>query len=188
MSSDRLFHSAVTNDRTRDVEATTSTQDLDGWQLAYTVARHEKVVNAQLQSRGIDSVLPIYKTVHRWNKRNVTVELPLFPNYVFLRCNESNRQRVITVSGIVNLVRFQGQMATIPNEELQAVLNALKFRQAVPCPYVAVGQSVRIIAGPLSGVVGVIERIKGIRVIVSVHAIASSIAIEADAADLSSLN
>jgi hypothetical protein len=39
-------------------------------------------------------------------------------------------------------------------------------------------------SGPLQGVVGVIDRIKGTRVIVSVEAINSSIAIDAEASDL----
>jgi len=69
-----------------------------------------------------------------------------------------------------------------------AILTALKFRDSEPCPYLALGKRVRITSGPLAGVVGVIERIKGLRVIVSVDCIASSVAIAANADDLASAN
>ena len=166
------------------VAATTNPNHPDGWQLAYTIARHEKVVAAQLRSRGIDSIVPVYKAIHRWNKRAVTLELPLFPSYVFLHCNPLNHYAVVSVPGLVSIVSFQGKPATVPHEELMAVLNALNFRNSQPCPYLALGKRVRITSGPLAGVVGVIERIKGLRVIVSVDCIASSVAIEANADDL----
>jgi len=170
------------------VAATTTPIHSNGWQLAYTIARHEKVVATQLRSRGVESVVPVYKANHRWNKRAVTLELPLFPSYVFLHCNESNRYAVVSVPGLVSIVSFQGKPATVPHEELMAILTALKFRDSEPCPYLALGKRVRITSGPLAGVVGVIERIKGLRVIVSVDCIASSVAIAANADDLASAN
>ncbi len=135
--------------------------DSKGWQLVYTVARHEKAVAAQLQSRGIDNFVPLYRTIHRWHKRSVNLELPLFPSYVFIHVNGSNRRAVVTVPGLVSIVSFQGRPAVVPEEQVVAVQNALKFRRAYPCPYLASGSRVRLISGPLGGIVGVIDRLKG---------------------------
>ena len=158
--------------------------DPKGWQLVYTIARHEKAVAAQLESRGVEHFLPLYKTSHRWHNRLVNLELPLFPSYVFVHLNGSNRRNVVTVPGIVDIVCFQGRPAVVPEEQIAAVQNALKFRRAYPYPYLASGNRVRIMSGPLSGIVGVIDRVKGLRVIVSVDSVTSSIAIEAEAAEL----
>jgi transcription antitermination factor NusG len=158
--------------------------DPQGWQLVYTVARHEKTVAAQLRSRGIDYFLPVHQVVHQWGARSVKIELPLFPCYVFLRLNASNRRDIITVPGIVHVVSFSGQPATVSEAEIATVQNALKFRHAYPCTYLANGKRVLIRSGPLRGILGVIDRVKGLRVIVSVDCINSSIAIEAEAADL----
>jgi transcription antitermination factor NusG len=158
--------------------------DPKGWQLVYTVARHEKAVAAQLEARGIDNFLPLYKTTHLWRTRSVNLELPLFPSYVFIHLDSSNRRDVVTVPGIVSIVSFQGRPAVVHEEQIASVQNALKFRRAHPCPYLANGDRVRIMSGPLAGIVGVIDRVKGFRVIVSVDSITSSIAIEAEAADL----
>ena len=157
------------------------------WQLVYTAAHHEKVVAVHFQSRGIEHLLPVHRAAHRWNKRVVTVDVPLFPGYVFLHCDEVNRHAVITTPGVVSLVTFQDKPAAVPHSEISAIVNALKYREAYPCAYLAIGQRVRVRSGPLAGVIGVIERIKGLRVIVSVDSIASSVAIEAEAEDLSSV-
>jgi transcription antitermination factor NusG len=155
-----------------------------GWQLVYTVARHEKSVAAQFRSRGIDHFVPLYETIHRWRSRSVKLTLPLFPSYVFVRLDESNRRNVITAPGVVSIVSCQGHPAVVPAEQIAAIQNALTFQHAHPCPYLASGKRVRIMSGPLRGIVGVIDRVKGFRVIVSVDCITSSIAIEAEASDL----
>jgi transcriptional antiterminator RfaH len=155
-----------------------------GWQLVYTVARHENTVAAQLQAREIEFYLPLYEVTHCWGKRSAKLQLPLFPSYVFVRLNALNRRNVVTTPGIVSVVTFQGQPALVPEEQITAVQNVLRFRRAQPCSYLANGNRVLINSGPLRGIVGVIDRVKGLRVIVTVDSIASSIAIDIDAADL----
>jgi len=154
------------------------------WQLVYTIARHEKIVAAQLEARGISNVLPRYKSSRRWNNRTFEVELPLFPSYVFLRCNSTNRSIALSVPGIVSLVSFNGHPASVDDAQVMGIANALKYRDAHPCAYLAKGHRVRIVSGPLSGIVGVIHRIKGLRVIVSIDSISSSVSIEVRAGEL----
>lgn len=155
-----------------------------GWQLVYTVARHERTVAAQLKCRCVDYFLPLYEVTHHWGNRSVKLELPLFPSYLFVRLNESNRRDVVTIPGIVSIVSFQGRPALVPEEQIAAIQSALRFRRAHPYSYLASGNRVLITSGPLSGIIGVIDRVKGFRVIISVDCITSSIAIEAEAADL----
>jgi transcription antitermination factor NusG len=155
-----------------------------GWQLVYTVARHENTVAAQLQARGVEFYLPLYEVTHCWGRRSVKLQLSLFPSYVFVRLTALNRRNVVTTPGVVSVVSFQGQPALVPEEQITAVQNALRFRRAHPCSYLANGNRVLITTGPLRGIVGVIDRIKNLRVIVTVDSIASSIAIDVDAADI----
>jgi len=49
------------------------------WYAAYTRSRHEKAVAEQLQTKGIETFLPIYKTMRHWKNGNHWVQLPLFP-------------------------------------------------------------------------------------------------------------
>ena len=56
------------------------------WLAAYTTPRHEKTVARHLDVRGIEFFLPLYKASRKWkNGCKVEVELPIFPNYVFVR-------------------------------------------------------------------------------------------------------
>ena len=54
------------------------------WYAAYTCAQHEKRVAAELDARTVEHFLPLYSSVRRWKDRRLTLELPLFPGYLFV--------------------------------------------------------------------------------------------------------
>src|SRR6267378_327195 len=54
------------------------------WYAAYTSANHEKRVAEQLGVREVEHFLPLYESVRRWKDRRVTLQLPLFPGYIFV--------------------------------------------------------------------------------------------------------
>jgi len=158
------------------------------WLVAYLVTRHEKVVAEQLSRRSIESFLPLYRMVHYWNKRRAQVDLPLFPSYVFVRIAANERLRVLEVPGIVQLVTFNGAPAAVPDEEIEALRAALHLRRSQPWPYLLTGKRVRIMAGPLRGLEGVVLRDKSeSRIIVSVHFIQRSVSVELEPRDLECL-
>ncbi|HYY69341.1 MAG TPA: UpxY family transcription antiterminator [Terriglobales bacterium] len=158
------------------------------WYAVYVTTRHEKVVAAQLVRRSVESFLPLYRAVHYWKDRRTEVELPLFPSYIFVRISAAERLRVLQVPGVVHIVTFQGVPATVPDEEIEALRAALRLRQAGPWPYPAVGRRVRITAGPLQGLEGVVVRQKSqTRIIVSVDFIQRSTWVELRPGDLQCL-
>lgn len=155
------------------------------WYALYTCSRHEKVVQQQLQARSLESYLPLYKSVRHWNDRQAMVELPLFPGYVFVRMLLSARLRVLTVPGVVCLVSFRGQPASLADEEIQVIRTSVAERIAEPYPYLAKGKCIRIATGPLRGLKGVVVRRKGkLRAVISIESIMQSFAVEVDAADV----
>ena len=157
------------------------------WYAAYTWARHEKHVACQFQERSIQHYLPLYKTVHRWKNGRVQLELPLFPSYIFVRISLRERIRPLQVPGVVRLVGFNGRPAPLPDSEIQALLDlSSQGLKAEPYPYLTVGKRVRIHAGPLQGLEGVLVRKKSsFRVVVSVDLIMRSVVVDVDASDLS---
>src|SRR5450432_2585383 len=91
------------------------------WFAAYTNFHHEKRVASQFAERRIESFLPLYSTRHRWKNRcEMNLELPLFPNYVFVRIGLRDRVRVLTVPGVVSLVGFGRILAPLPDFEIEA--------------------------------------------------------------------
>lgn len=160
------------------------------WYAAYTSANHEKRVAEQLSARNIEHFLPFFSSVRRWKDRRVTLQLPLFPGYVFVRTTLRDRLRTLQIPGVARLVGFGGEPTPLEDHEVnslqQALSNGLK---AMPHPYISVGRRVRITAGPLAGREGVISRRKGLlRLILSLDLIQRSILVDVDAEAITPLS
>lgn len=156
------------------------------WFAAYTTARHEKTVARQLEERQIERFLPLYRSWHHWKDRRKLVELALFPSYVFVKMEPKDKVRVLQVPGVVSLVTFNGELAALPDREIEALRNGLDHElYAEPCPYVKVGRRVRVARGPMAGAEGILTKKKDkYRVVISVEVLMRSVAVEVDGADL----
>jgi hypothetical protein len=62
------------------------------WYAVFTVPQHEKSVVKHLNIREIESFLPAYETIQTWkNRQRMKVILPLFPTYLFVHINFTER-------------------------------------------------------------------------------------------------
>jgi len=161
----------------------------EAWYAAYTHARHEKKVAQQLQERGIENFLPVYRSVRRWKDRQKELDLVLFPGYVFTRINIAEKLRVLQLPGVVRFVSFNGQPAALDGEDLNALRNALQQGlRAEHHPYLTVGRRVKVVRGPLAGARGILVRVKtNYRIIISIDAIMRSVSVEIHEADIEPL-
>lgn len=159
------------------------------WYAACTRSRHEKVVANQLRERAVQCFLPLYQTLRQWKNGRFQVSLPLFPGYLFVRIAMSERLKVLQVPGVVRLIGFNGVATPLPQSEIDTIGEALrKGVAAEPYPYLKVGQFVRVVGGPMSGLQGILLRRKGrLRVVVSVDLIMRSVAMDIDAAEIEPL-
>jgi len=156
------------------------------WVAVYTVARHEKAIARQFEERSIETFLPLYRSVHRWKDRKKEVELALFPSYVFAKILTAHKLKVLQVPGVVRIVSFNGELAALPEQEIEALRNGLENQlYAEPCPYLRVGKRVRVVRGPMAGAEGILSRKKDrYRVVISVDVLMRSVAVEVDITDL----
>ena len=159
------------------------------WYAAYTCANHEKRVRDQMEQRSVESFLPVYETVRRWKDRRMQLQMPLFPGYVFVRMALGDRLRVLQVPSVVRLVGFDGHLSALPDEEIEGLKKGLASGVlAEPHPFLNVGRRVRVKAGPLAGVEGIVIRRKNrLRLVISLELIQRSAMVEVDAADLEPL-
>lgn len=158
------------------------------WYAAYTCSRYEKCVAKQLEERRVECFLPLYRSWRRWKDRRKQIDLALFPGYVFVRMAWQERLRVLELPGVVRLVNFNGHPAPLPEQDIEALRNALEQRiYAEPHPYLRIGRRVRIVHGPLAGTQGILVRKKDkFRVVISLEVLMRSVAVEVDAADVQS--
>ena len=159
------------------------------WYAAHTWANHEKRVRVQLEQRSVESFLPVYETERHWKDRRMHLQLPLFPGYVFVRMALVDRLRVLQVPSVVRLVGFNGHLSALPDEEIEGLKKGLAGGVlAEPHPFLSVGRRVRVKAGPLEGVEGIVVRRKNrLRLVISLELIQRAAMVEIDAADLAPL-
>jgi transcription antitermination factor NusG len=163
--------------------------DKPRWYAVYTSANHEKKIAEQFAQRSIEHFLPLYQTVRRWKDRRMRLDLPLFPGYIFVHHPLRDRLRILQLPGVVRFVGFNGQPAVLEAREILPFRDGLKSAgKTEPHPYPAAGQRVRILRGPFEGLEGILLRRRGnFRVVLSIHLIMRSVAVDVDIADIQAL-
>jgi transcription antitermination factor NusG len=151
------------------------------WYAIRTRSRHEKVVERQLQDHAVEVFYPVTAQLRQWSDRRKLVESALFPGYVFVRIAASpeDRVRVLRTHGVVDIVGYQGQGISIPNEQIDAVRAVMQENVSfVKHSFLKVGQRVRVRGGSLDGVEGILVAQNGTRnLVISVEPIQRSLSI-----------
>ena len=154
------------------------------WYALHTRSRHEKVVVSQLERHGIKTFLPLVKEVHRWSDRRKLVQLPLFSCYAFVHMQLLPElwYKVMQTSGVLRFVGVRGDGIPIPKSQIESLQTVLS--SATPfelCPFLQVGQRVRIRGGALDGIQGLLTARNGDRtLVISVEPVQRSISIRID--------
>ena len=160
------------------------------WLAVKVRPNFEKTVSAQFKARGIQDFLPLYSSRRQWKDRVKTLEMPLFPGYVFCRIDPRHRVPVLQVPGVTGFIAFGKELAPIPDEEIDAVKKIIESKlQASPCPFLRIGQAVLINKGPLAGIEGILTEFRNsYRIVVSVPMLQRSVSADIDSAWVTPLN
>jgi transcriptional antiterminator NusG len=156
------------------------------WYAIWTRSRHEKRVRDQLDGKSIEVFLPTITKWSRWKDRKKQIEWPLFPGYCFARFDPHDRRPVLACDGVVQIVGIEGVPSPIPAYEVEGIRQLVESELSYdPCPLVKEGEMVKVVSGPLKGVVGRLMR-KGAhaRLMLSVDLIGQAVSVEVDAADV----
>jgi|SRR5579862_4147127 transcription antitermination factor NusG len=152
------------------------------WYAVHTRHQHEKMVATTLLGKGFDVFLPTYGAIHRWSDRKKLVTLPLFPGYLFF-ANEIDRWvQIVSTPGVNGIIKMGNVPAEIPHEEILAIRRMVESTLRVePHPFLSDGDLVKIKAGPLAGLEGIVSRKKdALRLVLSIQILGQSAAVEID--------
>lgn len=133
--------------------------NLPQWYVIHTRGRHEAKVEGVLRDQGLETFLPLVKVPSRRRDRKVILNLPLFPGYIFFHACVDHKiyLEVIRVKGVVRLLGNNGNLAPVPKETIEAIKTMIESdRPYFPHRFLKRGTQVRIIDGPLAGIVGII--------------------------------
>lgn len=157
------------------------------WYVVYTYPSFEKKVQHVLLRRNILCFLPLQKVLRQWSDRKKIMEVPLFPNYIFVHVMSRERFEVLDVPGVSRYVTYNGMPATISEQEI------MKIKKLMADPGVTVeqyleGDMVKIMDGPFEGLTGVVFERKGkSRFGVKIEAINQSLSVEFNTAAITKI-
>ena len=152
------------------------------WFALAVKPRFDKAVARTLESKGLETFLPLYKKQNNYAARFKESELPLFPGYVFCRFNVLTRMPVLTTPGVTQILGTGNRPIPLSETEIVSLRTAIKAEVPLqPFPFLQVGQRVRIEEGALTGVVGIVIRFKqSLRLVLSVTLLQRSVLLEID--------
>jgi transcription termination/antitermination protein NusG len=151
------------------------------WLAVQTWPRYEKKVAAELEKKQMEVFLPLVKSERQWSDRRQTVEIPLFPTYLFLRAPETfdSRISVLRTNGVINFLGARNVGTPVPQSEIESVrillARGIAFQDH---SFLNVGQRVRIRGSSLDGVEGIlVQKNEDLSLVVSIQIIQRSLSV-----------
>jgi transcriptional antiterminator RfaH len=135
------------------------------WYVAMTAPHRERVAAANLDLQSYRSFLPVQLETRRHARQFRTVLAPVFPRYIFVIL-DVERQRWRSVNGTLGVERLigdgQGPLAVAPGV-VETLVQSSDRRGALAYQPdgLAVGDRVKLVAGPFAGSLGVLQRLDG---------------------------
>jgi transcription antitermination factor NusG len=156
------------------------------WYAIWTRSHFEQLVHDQLAAKGFRVFLPSMRTWSRRAGLRRLIPVPMFPGYLFVHqaIDKACYVEILKSRGIVRVLGASwDQLVPVADTEIEALQRILdRNLEVIPHAYLREGQRVRITAGPLAGVEGILVRTRpkhGLLVL-SVDLLHQSVAVEMD--------
>ena len=162
------------------------------WYAIYTKSRNEKKALLFLEEAGIETYLPLIKTLKQWSDRKKWLEEPLFKSYLFVHITPDQYYQVLNVFAVVRYITFEGKAVPVPDQQIAAIKQYLNSDE-VTVPSVdnafKLGHSVEIFRGSLKGLIGNLVEIKGKKKVrIEIESVGKSIILTIPKSSLKILN
>ena len=158
------------------------------WYVLYTRHHHERAVYERLLDKGFQPYLPSTIVWRKSNRGLRKVESPLFPRHIFVRCylEMYAHLALISIPGVMRMLEdLQGQLVVIPEDEIRLLRRLCDANVALErTGYCPEGQFVEVVAGQLRGISGVFREASKTILLVPIHALQTSIAVELNRAQV----
>ncbi len=154
------------------------------WYVIQTHCRTESRVQMALQRKGLEVFFPQESVSKVRRGRKVLLHIPLFQSYLFVHTHLDSTvfHQIVRVDGVMRLLG-NGAPATVSAEQIESIRTIVAGdRHYYPWRYLEKGKKVRVIDGPLTGVVGTLiaRKDKQRRLVVAVELFQRSVVVELD--------
>lgn len=132
------------------------------WYCARTQPKHEHIAAANVAKRlGVEVFHPRLRIEKATRRGVVTLVEPLFPCYIFVRCNRfEGWDQVKYVHGISSLVSFGGHIPLVPDETIEELKQCFGCGDTMSVEdRLTPGTEVTVKEGALLGAKGIVVRV-----------------------------
>ncbi len=137
------------------------------WFAFRTMHKREKMVGKRLSAKGLTTYVPLKHEVRRYKSKTVSVELPLFSSYVFVRLSAKHYAVVLADNDVFEIVHFQGEVGRVTDAEIDLLKKILRTPSEGYDPEIfeglVAGTPVIISGGTLAGTKGLVIEAQGKR-------------------------
>ena len=136
------------------------------WFALLTKSNFEQTVFNNIVKKKIEAFLPKIKKKSRRKDRNLMIEVPLFPGYIFVQStfNNADQINILKTVGAVRLLGNKSDPVPVPSsqiESLRILTNANMDIITGTNIRIKKGDLVMILEGPMTGAKGEFIRYKG---------------------------
>jgi transcription antitermination factor NusG len=158
------------------------------WYILYTRHHHERAVHGRIVDKGFQAYLPLTMGWRKSNRSLRKVATPLFPRHVFVRCYLEiyAHLELISIPGVMRILEdTQGRLRVVPEDEIRLLGKLCDSDISLECTgYQVQGQLMEVVRGRLRGIAGVIRDESKTALLVPIHTLQTSVAVEIDRAQL----
>ena len=153
------------------------------WYVIHSCCHHEVKVADRLLKKGLEVFLPWHTIISRRRDRKKFLQVPLFPGYLFVRdsLEPQTYYDILNLPGVVRFLALGSRLQPVPPETIASIKLALTSERTFsPHRYLQKGKRVRVVEGPLTGVLGIIRETKTKKrtVIIEVELFHQALAVE----------
>jgi transcription antitermination factor NusG len=132
------------------------------WYVFYTYPKFERKVYEYLQQDGYESYLPMHWVTRKWSDRKKRMEVPLFPNYIFVNIERNKIFEVLKIPKLISCVTFNRMPAFLRQKEVDCIIQIVENEYPFEiCSNLKIGDLVEITKGALKGMEGALVEEKG---------------------------
>ena len=135
------------------------------WYVLYTKPNNEKKTAYRLQQIGLTVYCPEIEVIKQWSDRKKKIQKPLLPSYIFVQLEESKRDQVFQVAGVVRYLYWLGKPAVVRDEEIEALKKWLTTSyQKIELNRFKLGCRITLEEGIFKGNVAIVKEHRGKKV------------------------
>jgi transcription antitermination factor NusG len=129
------------------------------WFAVYAQHHNERTVQKHLTFLGVEAFLPTWSSRKTWKSgQHVTLDVPLFPMYLFARADAAERLTILRTPGVIRIVGTPRNPIPVSDSEVEFLRSGFAQRGIEPCSGPLAGERVRLQYDPSHNIQGTLIR------------------------------